>query len=238
MSINFQDIYSKFIKIKPDIKISYLNIQEFNKITNFPIKQEPLFGEINLDYTHIKKTHGICLIILNNQKTTKLTIPEILDSIVDLQYKQINYLNKKMSAVTAGLGQYGKNQLIYNEDYGFHCNILTILIFNTITNLPVRKTPKYSYMDLCTNCNECIKNCPAHAIHADDYPGWLDRMACQNFFLFGNHPFIPSTKYGINAFLGYPFSEKQLKYITSQSDFKKLFGFFNSEGKAVYNNQI
>lgn len=238
MIMNFQDIYSEFVKIKFNVKISYLNIKEFNKIVNFPIKQEPQFGEINLDYTHLKNTNGICLILLNNQEEVKITIPEILNNIPNLQYKSINYLNKKMAAVTAGLAQYGKNQLVYNEDFGFHCNILTILIFNPVTNLPIRKEPNYSYMDLCANCDECIKNCPAHAIHADDYPGWLDRMACQNFFLFGNHNIIPSTKYGVNAFLGYPFSEEQLKQVVSQSDFKKLFGFFNSEGKVVYNNQI
>ena len=39
-TINFFTIYNEFIKLKPDVKISYLNFNEISKIQNFPIKEK------------------------------------------------------------------------------------------------------------------------------------------------------------------------------------------------------
>ena len=234
--IDFNDIYSKFLKIQPGLKISYLTSDELDKVTNFPIK-EPISLEISFEQLQqIKKNNGICLIFLSSEiqkpktnKHIKDTINDILNSVPNLQYAHLYYLNRKFAAVTAGLGQYGKNQLVYNQDFGFHHTIWTFAVFNPVINLPIRKTVNYAYMDLCTNCNECIKNCPAHAIHADDYPGWLNRDACQDFFRFGDHEKITSIKYGTNVFLGKPLSDEQLKTIKNNDDFEKLFGFPNTE---------
>lgn len=235
-SINFNDIYSKFLKVQPGLKISYLTMNEFEKVINFPIK-DPSSLEVNLsDIQLAKRNNGICLVFLSGeiqkpkvQTHIKDAIPDILNTIPQLSYTHLYYLNRKFAAVTSGLAQYGKNQLVYNEDFGFHHTIWTFLIFNPITNLPVRKEPKYSYLDLCTNCNECIKNCPAHAIHADDYPGWLNKDACQDFFRFGDHDKVTSIKYGTNLFLGKPFTEEQLKQVKDNESFEKLFGFKNTE---------
>jgi epoxyqueuosine reductase QueG len=100
---------------------------------------------------------------------------------------------------------------VYTKKFGFHHNIWTFGIRNCVTNLPTRNIPNYYYADICNNCNECIKNCPAHAIHGDQYPGWLDRLRCIQFYHYGEHPYIPSIKYEINKFLNYPHSEEELK---------------------------
>lgn len=149
----------------------------------------------------------------------------ILEKISNLNFDQFYKVNKKMSAITAGLGQYGKNQLVYTKKFGFHHNIWTFGIRNQVINLPTRNIPNYYYVDICTNCDECVKNCPAHAIHGDQYPGWLDRLKCIQFYHYGEHPYIPSIKYEINKFLNYPHSEEELKQVHDREDFKNLFGF-------------
>ena len=243
MTINYNEIYSKLIPLKPNIKVSYLTADELRKVANFPIKQKQT-SEISLsDLKKIKENNGICLIILQGEITNtinnsiiKKDIPKLLNSIPGIKCSHLYHLNRKFAAVTAGLGQYGKNQLVYNEDFGFHHTIWAFLIYNNITNLPTRKKPKYSYIELCTGCNECIKNCPAHAIHADDYPGWLDKNACQDFFLFGDHEEIPSIKQGVNLFLDNKFTKEQLKEIQDNESFEKMFGFPNTEN-VVYKNE-
>ena len=176
----------------------------------------------------------------NLEKGTSLNIilQDILKNKLNLQCEETYHINKKMSALLSGLGQYGKNQLIYNKDFGFHLSISTFFIFNPIINLPVRPKPKYSYMDLCNNCDLCIKNCPAQAIHGNDFPGWLDLQSCRKFFCFGNHPTICSTKYGINSFLNHKFSETQLAEINDEETFKKIFGFTNKECVVKLNNKF
>lgn len=236
MIINFNDIYSKLIQLKPNIKISYLTADEFRKVANFPIKQKKT-SEIHIDeLKRLKDSNGICLIVLQGEfsdtlhgQPMKKAIPDILNTIPGIECKHIYNLNRKFAAVTSGLGQYGKNQLVYNEDFGFHHTIWSFLIYNTVINLPIRKEPNYQYLNLCNGCNECIKNCPAHAIHADEYPGWLDKDACQGFFLFGDHEYIPSIKSSINLFLGKPFTEEQLKQVQNDKSFEQLFGFPNTE---------
>ena len=235
--IDFNNIYAHFLKIQPGIKISYLTGEELEKISNFPIK-DPLALEIKFtDIQQIKKNKGICLIVLSGE----IKLPQVQDHIKDAILNILNEIpnidciplynfNRKMAAVVSGLGQYGKNQLVYNKDFGFHHSIWTFAIFNPVINLPKRNPPKYSYMDMCTDCNECIKNCPAHALHGDEYPGWLDQEACHEFFRFGDHPKVASIKYGTNLFLGKPFSEGQLKAVKDNESFEQLFGFKNNEG--------
>lgn len=227
--INFNDIYSSFIKEKQNIKISYLNIDELIKVNNFPIKENKFEFHPN-DIKLIKQNQGICLVILVKEYTNKQINPiNFLQTIPNLIFYEIFYSNKKMSAVTSGLGQYGKNQLIYNNDFGFEHSIRLFLIYNKVYNLPKRLNPNYNQLDMCKNCNECVKNCPAHAIHGDDYPNWLDEDACRDFYAFGDHDRIVSTKYGINLFLGNKFTDEQLKQVQTQEDFMELFGFENTE---------
>ena len=245
-TIDFNKIYSAFLKTQLNIKISYLTADEIYQVKNFPIKEEMRSFELSPRILkQLKDNNGICLVVLNgehgkakyHEAHIKDLVPQILNEISGLEHAHLYYFNRKMAAVTSGLGQYGKNQLVYNKDFGFHHSIWTFAIFNPVINLPIRNIPKYSYMDICTDCNECIKHCPAQAIHGDEYPGWLDKGICQGFFQFGNHPIIPSTKYGINLFLGKPFSDEQLEAVHDQASFEQLFGFENTEGKIHYNGK-
>lgn len=190
--------------------------------------------------------YQICLVIIGqnpkrteqNYKINEKNFIDTLKKIPNLNFDQLNLINKKMSVITAGLGQYGKNQLVYTKKFGFQHNIWTFGIKNSVINLPIRNTPNYHYADMCTNCNECIKNCPAHAIHGDEYPGWLDRLRCVQFYHYGDHPYITSVKYEVNKWLNHPYSKEQLEQVHNINDFEKLFGFtLDGETAVEINNQ-
>ena len=246
--IDFNDIYQSLLPLS--IKLSYLTFPEIIKLFNFPIKEK--YEENNFhffDKTWLEKnSQGICLVICYGgiiptikeqpvNKHIRESLVDYLSQINNLHFISIYSLNKKMAAVMSGLGQYGKNQLIYNPTFGFHTDIWLFYITNPVINLPLRNKPKYTYMDMCANCNECIKHCPAHALHGDDYPGWLDIEKCMSFYNYGDHEYIPSVKYIINQFVGNKISQEKLKNIQNENDFKQAFGFENRETAIYYNNK-
>lgn len=245
-SINFLTLYSKLIELKPNIEISYLTVEEIIKVKNFPIKEQNSLDILPEDIKQLKKNNGICLVLLTAEEILPVDgqyiypdkeIINKLNLINEIQYKEVWYLNKKMSTVTAGLGQYGKNQLIYNKKFGFNHNIRTFLIYNPVTNLLSRDKANYNIMNMCKDCNECEKNCPAHAINCSDYPFWLNEQQCRDFYSYGEHPTIPSLKYGINTFLNHPYSDEELKKVTDAVSFKKLFKFENRENRVNLNGK-
>lgn len=234
-AINFLDIYYSLLSFKPDVLFSYLTADELLRIYNTPIKEQTDIYFTIEDYKEIKNNHGIGLIIMTNTGNTlnnENSFPkynnfeDALKDIPGIILKEHNRLNKKMAAVLSGLGQYGKNQLIYNYSFGFEHTLNLYVIYNKVFNLPIRHKPNFQLLDLCTNCNLCEQNCPAKAIHAScEGPMWLDKESCRDFFNFSDHEYISSTKYGINAFLGYPFSNEQLKKVQDPKSFEDLFGF-------------
>lgn len=225
-SINFNQIYGELISSDFDIKISYIISEEFIKIYNFPLKDKQDDTISELDFNLIKNNELICLIcltpegILSNEKDK---IINQLKNLPSLNFKEIDYLNKKMAAVQAGLGQYGKNQLVYNQDFGFHCDISIFLIYNKVLNLPIRKEADFNQLNLCKNCNACQKSCPIQALHGNDFPSWIDANSCRQFYMYGDHPTISSLKYGINKFLETNYSEDELKQIQDPASFEQLF---------------
>lgn len=234
--INFLDIYCSLIAVSPNLQISYLTKSEIIKNLNFPIKESDT-EEIKTtkdELLHISEK-AICLITIEENgpslATGKCQITfEILNKIKGIKIKKFNYLNKKFAAVMAGLGQYGKNQLIYNQTFGFNISINTFIIYNDVINLPIRESPNYNILSLCDGCNLCAINCPAKAIHIEENgPHWLDANACRKFYMYGDHPVIPSAKYGINTFLNNKYSEEELLKVTDYKSFEELFGFPDRE---------
>ena len=235
--ISFNHILSLFSKTK--LIISYLNFTEINKILNFPCKEIDNYYYDRESFQKLKKTNGICLLILSPTKNP-LSPKEInnhLQQINNLKFEEVDFLNKKLSVVTAGLGQYGRNQLVYNNNFGFAYGIFTYFVYNSIIDLPKKPSPNYSLLNLCKNCYECIKNCPAHALHGNDYPMWLDESACQHFYWYGDHPKIPSIKYGVNKLLKNKYTKEQLKTVKDSQTCKELFGFSFSERDIILNGK-
>jgi epoxyqueuosine reductase len=61
-------------------------------------------------------------------------------------------------AVSAGLGQWGRNGIIVNDDYG-----AGLLFAATFTNAPLEQSLIKEKIKHCTNCEECIISCPGKA---------------------------------------------------------------------------
>lgn len=71
-------------------------------------------------------------------------------------------LDDRYIAYNAGLGFYGKNNLLINETYGSY-----IFIGNMLTNLHLESDKKIN--NQCLNCNKCINSCPSGALTNKNY---------------------------------------------------------------------
>lgn len=72
----------------------------------------------------------------------------------------------KLIAAKSGLGAYGKNNICYiNNQSSFYW------IGVYVSDMPVENKPlkKYTIMDMCKNCDLCLKNCPTGAISNDRF---------------------------------------------------------------------
>jgi epoxyqueuosine reductase QueG len=77
--------------------------------------------------------------------------------------------SQRHAAVAAGLGSFGRNNLVIHPRFG------TRVIFTSIvTNFALQSSPKNNE-DVCIHCNLCVENCPGRAL---DEAGKTDVMKC------------------------------------------------------------
>ena len=77
--------------------------------------------------------------------------------------------SQRHAAIAAGLGNFGRHNLVIHPKLGSR------VIFSTIiTDLELAPDPPFTG-DLCTHCNICVDNCPAHAL---DTEGKTDEFKC------------------------------------------------------------
>ncbi len=95
--------------------------------------------------------------------------------IVDWE-SDTGHLSHKLVAYHAGLGWFGRNNLLVHPVYGSRMRYVTVL-----TDLPIR-TGKAIDRD-CGKCYDCVSVCPANAIHEDREDFRLDLCSAQlDFF--------------------------------------------------------
>ncbi|WP_373657631.1 Epoxyqueuosine reductase [Sporomusa acidovorans DSM 3132] len=82
--------------------------------------------------------------------------------------KAIADFSHRHAAVAAGLGAFGRHNLVIHPKFGTRVQFTSI-----ITNLALKPSPKSE--DFCTHCNLCVENCPARAL---DEEGKTDVMKC------------------------------------------------------------
>ncbi|MFN7171042.1 MAG: 4Fe-4S double cluster binding domain-containing protein [Candidatus Omnitrophota bacterium] len=97
---------------------------------------------------------------------TALPIPA--SQIIDWE-KQSAHLSHKKIAILAGLGWWGRNNLVVNPQLGSQFRLVTIL-----TNLPLK--PGIPLNEDCGDCRECLSVCPVGAIKEN--PEEFDHRAC------------------------------------------------------------
>ncbi|MBM7615468.1 4Fe-4S binding protein [Alkaliphilus hydrothermalis] len=69
-------------------------------------------------------------------------------------------------AVSAGMGEWGRNGIVVNKDYG--AGLLFAALF---TNAPLTptKTENQPEGEHCISCGECIRSCPADAFYNNQF---------------------------------------------------------------------
>lgn len=78
----------------------------------------------------------------------------------------------KEAGVLAGLGIIGKNNLLITEKYGPRIRLRAIN-----TDAPFEPDPIIEIRDHCSECDLCVKACPAHALDTGKY----DKEACLSY---------------------------------------------------------
>ena len=142
-------------------------------------------------------------------------------------------------AYRAGLGWFGKNSMLINQDVGSF-NLIGSIVFNQKLNLG-----KNSFVaDHCGHCSACIEACPTDAI--DTKTRTLIAKKCiSNFTIEQFKDDLPAPKgyptqtkeiFGCDICQDVcPWNKKSLKMITAKSD-SKWNEFFNRSEQEIYND--
>jgi len=108
----------------------------------------------------------------------------------------IGDLSLRHAAVAAGLGVFGRHNLVIHPRFGSRLSFTGLL-----TELPLASDPPVRE-ELCDNCNLCVEACPGRAL---DVENRTDDMKC----LRASQPFGIGSAFGyIRRFLGKPPDEQ------------------------------
>ena len=110
---------------------------------------------------------------------------------VGLSLKYFHWMPLKRMVVCAGLGTYGRNNIVYNDEWG---SFFQIGVYASDLEVGEYEWRDVVNMGLCDGCGECVKNCPTKAIVANrflvdgeiclskltgdgetDIPDWVDK---------------------------------------------------------------
>ena len=96
----------------------------------------------------------------------------------------IGELSLRHAAVAAGLGTFGRHNLVIHPEMGSRVNFAAVLTDLELTpDVPMRE-------DLCTGCGICVEGCPGRAL---DEEGKTDVLKCMGL----------SQPYGVRAHIGF-----------------------------------
>ncbi|GAB4350999.1 MAG: hypothetical protein Kow0099_34870 [Candidatus Abyssubacteria bacterium] len=108
--------------------------------------------------------------LLEDDGHLAIAVPAFLP--IDMSDKikgMLGEVDHRRAAVTAGLGVYGRSNLLVTERYGPRVRLASVM--TTASLRPGRALKK----DLCADCGECVNACPARALTK---PGVTDKRGC------------------------------------------------------------
>jgi len=206
-----------FIELKnlfdpKDWDVAYVSADNFDKGGHKPIKEKSFVSGVDwVDNLDAIAYNGIIL-ARYCEETSYYSLYDESEAILSPKYKhnygQV-YVNFKEVALLSGFAHRAKNSLVYNRKFGFQCKLCAYMFVPPIINYEELE-PSTELLDLCNGCDDCIRNCPAGAIHEDG----VDYLKCDTFIGWGNHPTvpIPSLKWFWYSKIGYKhFSREEVE---------------------------
>lgn len=246
MSIDYQQLKKLFPS--SDWDVSLLTEEYYEECLNSPIKAVSHFYGYDLSVnpllpgikTQNKEVKTFLVLARKTEKSNDYSLyKESADILKRLEQNFVPvYLNFKKAAVLSGMGSVAKNSLVYNRKFGFQCKFCMYAFedpdFINIDNIKVDR----NQLELCNDCNDCIKNCPVGAIHET----WIDAKKCDNHISFGNDKEASSIKWTWWENLGQykqEYTKEQVEEWDSAENHNVIWdGEFNPREGIIYKNGI
>lgn len=110
-------------------------------------------------------------------------------------------LPSKAAAYRSGLGWFGRNGVIYTQEYGSW-----VILYFILTNAPLPLDNRSQLKSLCGNCTLCVKACPTNAI--SDEGAVLPGRCLRNYMLTSGSVPMDMREKLQNSFLGCEICQK------------------------------
>jgi len=195
--IPFSDLKELFDPQYWDVGV--ITEDELLQVALMPIKSE--MHQFGVGFANNISYDGICnaLILARSGHTWDYThYKQAVKIMRESQYDRWFpcYTNFKEAALRAGIGVRARNSLIYNYQFGFDVHFCAIAIYDEITDFPQHTRHNKKMWSRCTDCMDCMTQCPVNAIKNDVEPNWLNSSDCDRMIGFGipERPDIPSIK--------------------------------------------
>lgn len=159
-SPNSPEIKSFFPEAKSIIVMAYRELSTCES-------SEPILamnGRMNKDELMRADSYRIGHFLENEFNAKIICIPQAMPSMSTKALVSLRH-----AAAAAGLGSFGRHNLIIHPEFGTRVTFSAIL-----TDLPINSDNKVTE-DFCSNCDICVKNCPAKAL---DDKGKTDVVKC------------------------------------------------------------
>ena len=91
------------------------------------------------------------------------------------QTRVVAHLSHKHAAVSCGLGEIGRSNLLLTPEFGPHQRLCAVITEAELTADAPRE------LNLCKGCNRCVRACPSGALQGEGY----DVDPCFNYWTYG-----------------------------------------------------
>ena len=244
MKVNFEKLKQLFDPKEWDVGV--LPEEHYDECMNSPIKAAThLYGinmtenpsRINISVNG-KQIKSFLVLAKKSLRGSDYSLYEESNSILKksgYSYAPV-YLNFKKAVVLSGMGTVAKNSLVYNRKFGFQTKFCMYVlgegVFENFEPIEVNR----GLLNLCSDCDDCIKNCPVNAIHEN----WIHAKKCDEFIAFGNHDEISSYKWNWWNHIGKhrgEFTKEQVKEWSNGDNSHVVWdGDYSIESGIVYKN--